>query len=257
MGPPFQSYEFRQFMEYCGIRHRRITPLWPRANAQAENFMKPLNKAIKAATIQGKSWRREMFKFLHNYRATPHLTTGKPPAELLFGINIRILLPEVQILHEQTVDKEVRLRDSALKTKQKHYADLRNCSRPPDQLQVGDTVLIRQDKHNKLTPPYNPEPMTHLQAQNAAQKMTIQTQQKTLAEKNVRIEALDAVNESPVDFRNIPDFSFMPREKQNLWKSLWFPRMSNSQHKIRKLLTSTLKTTLPPQRTKTPPEHHK
>ena len=37
-GPPFQGFEFRKFMQYCGIRHRRITPLWPRSNAQAGNF---------------------------------------------------------------------------------------------------------------------------------------------------------------------------------------------------------------------------
>lgn len=158
-GPPFQSYEFRRFMEYCGTRHRRITPLWPRANAQAENFMKPLNKAIKAATVEGKSWKKQMFKFLRNYRATPHVTTGKPPAEVLFGYNIRVLLPEIQVTPPGDDDDELRLRDAERKAKQKHYADKKNCSRPPDQLQVGDSVLIRQDKHNKLTPAYNPEPM--------------------------------------------------------------------------------------------------
>ena len=46
-GPPFQSFEFRKFMEYCGIKHRKITPLWPHANAQAENFMKSLGKLSK------------------------------------------------------------------------------------------------------------------------------------------------------------------------------------------------------------------
>ena len=49
-GPPFQSFEFRKFLEYYGVEHRKITTLWPQANGLAENFMKPLNKAIKAAT---------------------------------------------------------------------------------------------------------------------------------------------------------------------------------------------------------------
>ena len=57
---------------------------------QAENFMKLLNKAIKTATVEGKSWRQELYKFLRNYRATPHVTTGKSPAELLFGTNISV-----------------------------------------------------------------------------------------------------------------------------------------------------------------------
>ena len=58
--------------------------------------MKPLNKAIKSATVKGKSWRQEMYKFLRNYRATPHVTTGRPLTELLFGSNIKVLLPEFE-----------------------------------------------------------------------------------------------------------------------------------------------------------------
>jgi len=27
-GPPFQGFQFHKFMQYCGIHHRRITPLW-------------------------------------------------------------------------------------------------------------------------------------------------------------------------------------------------------------------------------------
>ena len=150
-GPPFQSYEFRKFMEYCGTSHRWITPLWPRANAQAENFMRPLNKAIKAATVEGKSWRQELYKFLRNYRATPHVMTGKPPTELLFGFNIRILLPEVPPSSE---DMELRARDAQQKAKQKHYADQRNCAKPRD-MHVGDTVLIKQKKTSKI--PRRPE----------------------------------------------------------------------------------------------------
>jgi hypothetical protein len=40
-----------------GIDHQKITPLWPQANLEAENFMKPLTKTI----TEGKSWK----KYLH------------------------------------------------------------------------------------------------------------------------------------------------------------------------------------------------
>lgn len=155
-GPPFQSHEFRKFMEYCGIRHRKITPLWPRANAQAENFMKPLNKAIKSATAEGKSWRQELYKFLRNYRATPHVTTGKPPAELLFGCNIKVLLPEISV---PIVDDDLRVRDAAKKAKQKWYADAKS-TKPVSQLHIGDTVVVRQPKVNKLSTAYDTVPLT-------------------------------------------------------------------------------------------------
>ena len=45
-GPPFSSAEIRLFMDENGPVHKHITPLWPQANAPAENFMKPLTKAI-------------------------------------------------------------------------------------------------------------------------------------------------------------------------------------------------------------------
>ena len=38
-GPPFTSEEIREYMRENGIDHRRITPLWPQANSEAERFM--------------------------------------------------------------------------------------------------------------------------------------------------------------------------------------------------------------------------
>ena len=46
-GPPFQSNELKRFFNYMGITHRRITPLWPQANAQPENFNRMLRKTIQ------------------------------------------------------------------------------------------------------------------------------------------------------------------------------------------------------------------
>ena len=155
-GPPFQSAEFKKFMMYSGINHRKITPLWPRANGLVENFMKPLNKAIKTAAVQGKSWKQELYKFLRNYRATPHVTTNIPPAVALYGRNIRTLIPEILA---PTTDKGMQLRDRSQKVKQKFYAEKRLCQRKPHDINVGDTVLVRKTKENKLTPAYDPQPM--------------------------------------------------------------------------------------------------
>jgi hypothetical protein len=32
----FNGDEFRQFAEHMGFKHRKITPLWPRANSECE-----------------------------------------------------------------------------------------------------------------------------------------------------------------------------------------------------------------------------
>ena len=77
-------------MKENGIKHQRITPLWPQANSEVENFMKPMEKAIQAACIEQKNWRKELFSFRINYRATPHTTTKFSPAELLFNRTIDV-----------------------------------------------------------------------------------------------------------------------------------------------------------------------
>ena len=87
-GPPFSNEEVRTYMEKKGIEHRRITPLWPPANFEAENFMKPLNKAILTAHAEGRDWRKHLYQFLLNDQATPHSTTDFVPSELLFNHKI-------------------------------------------------------------------------------------------------------------------------------------------------------------------------
>ena len=94
-GPPFQSHSFAQFAQYMGFHHRKITPEWPKANSESERFMRTIQKTLRAAHLENKNWKQELFLFLRNYRATPHSTTGVSPAELLFGRKMIIKLPEL------------------------------------------------------------------------------------------------------------------------------------------------------------------
>ena len=55
------------FIDYICIIHHRITPLWPQANGLVERFNRPLMKAIRAATIQGKDIELETYRFLQSY----------------------------------------------------------------------------------------------------------------------------------------------------------------------------------------------
>jgi hypothetical protein len=55
-GQSFNSQEFRKFADNMGFKHRKITPLWTRANAESERFMKTIGKAIRAARTEHRSW---------------------------------------------------------------------------------------------------------------------------------------------------------------------------------------------------------
>ena len=68
---------------------------WARANGLVENFNKSLKKAIRAARAENKNWHNELYTFLLQYRNTPHLTTGRTPAELLFNRTVMTKVPEM------------------------------------------------------------------------------------------------------------------------------------------------------------------
>ena len=81
-GPPFNSHAFKDLCIQKGIQHRRITPRWPEANGLVENFMKSVGKATKTAHAEGKNWMTELYRYVANYRQTPHPATGKSPREV-------------------------------------------------------------------------------------------------------------------------------------------------------------------------------
>ena len=43
-----------------------------------------IGKVLHTTNAEHKNWKQELYKFLRNYRATPHTTTGKSPAERMF-----------------------------------------------------------------------------------------------------------------------------------------------------------------------------
>ncbi|CAB4006959.1 Transposon Tf2-9 poly, partial [Paramuricea clavata] len=161
-GPPFNAADFDAFLNQNGVRHRKITPYWPQANAEAERFMCTLEKAARAAHIEGRRWQDELDTFLLNYRSTPHCTTGISPAELLFNRKIRNKLPSVDRLdpmpsdvedsHEKAINN-----DSKRKEKMKKYADKRNHAKNIN-LQIREYALVRQQKKNKISTPFGKTP---------------------------------------------------------------------------------------------------
>ena len=93
------------------------------------------------------------------YRSTPHSTTGISPAELLYRRMYRTKLPQ---LSEVRTEGEVKDRDSERKEKGKVYADNRRKACDSN-IQKGDTVLLRQEKRNKLSTLFRPNPFTVVQ----------------------------------------------------------------------------------------------
>ena len=62
-GTPFQSDVFARFSIEKGFIYRKVTPLWPEANGQVENFMKNIGKVAKTAHVSGKNWKKELYTY--------------------------------------------------------------------------------------------------------------------------------------------------------------------------------------------------
>ena len=95
--------------------------------------------------------------YLICYRSTPHSVTGISPAEALFRRQLRTKLPELR--NRNRLDEEMRDRDRVLKMKGKEYSD--KCRHVVNSdVNVGDEVLVPQQKHDKLSTTYSPVPCT-------------------------------------------------------------------------------------------------
>ena len=163
-GPPFNGHEFKNFSDYLGFKHRRITPYWPRANGEAERLVQTLEKSIRIAHLEGKNWKQELYKFSRQYRATPHSTTKVFPSEALNSRNLKTTIPELPITQQklplctpQDPSASIAQTDVLQKQKMKVYADLKTHAQERE-IKPGEVVLMRQPKQNKLSTPYNPKP---------------------------------------------------------------------------------------------------
>jgi transposase InsO family protein len=171
-GPQFDSEDFKTFCRQNDIYIKFSTPLWPQANGEVERQNRSLLKRLKISQAQKTNWREELLNYLTLYRTTPHSTTGCCPGKLMFRTMLRDKIPTLQFREEEGRDGEIRDRDTENKWKGKVYADKTRKSTSCE-LQEGDTVLMRQQKSNKLSTNYNPEP--HRIIERNGSKITVQS----------------------------------------------------------------------------------
>ena len=141
-GPPFNGAEFASFAEYLDFKHRKVTPLWPQANGEVERMMRNLKKLYRTAKTEQQNWKQALNKYLRNYRATPHSSTGVAPATMLLGRDVRTRLPELPPKRKN--DKDIRDRDQKAKDKMKSNAE-KNKTLTKKSIEVGDYVLLKRD----------------------------------------------------------------------------------------------------------------
>ncbi|XP_043202462.1 uncharacterized protein K02A2.6-like [Amphibalanus amphitrite] len=100
-GPQLTATAFSQFLNSNGIRHIRTAPWHPSSNGAAERAVQTVKNGLKAALKDGGTLSQRLQRFLLAYRVAPHATTGRSPAEMMLGRNVRtnldLLKPDVDV----------------------------------------------------------------------------------------------------------------------------------------------------------------
>ena len=148
-GPPFngnESHLLQQYFSSVNVTHiPNHSALDPEATGLAEAFMKHIKKVFHTSAVEGTDPYLQINERLMQFRATPHPTTGKSPAELLFGRIFKTKLPDMRInpAVNRTDMVEARDNDERAKARQKHYKDKNN--------HVQQTPIVPGDTDNDQT----------------------------------------------------------------------------------------------------------
>ena len=94
-----------------------------------------------------------------SYRAAPHGSTGVSPNQLMFGRNQSSRLPSINMSQPTPIIKSALKKYAETTEKNREYADEKLCTKPSN-IKVGDKVLLKAKKVNKLSPIYSPEILT-------------------------------------------------------------------------------------------------
>ncbi|UYV67705.1 hypothetical protein LAZ67_5001654, partial [Cordylochernes scorpioides] len=153
-GLQFVSKDTEQFFMKSGIKHIRVSPYYPKSNGKIERFHRYLKKQLISVKLQGKDWKEELQCVLMAYRSTPHPSTGKTPALLLFSREIRNKLNDIND-NDALMDKEVMEHNQAYKERMKKYADSKNKALPHDFKKGNIVYVANTEMKSKLTPNYD------------------------------------------------------------------------------------------------------
>ena len=90
-GKNFESSVFQNVCKVMGIVKTRTTPLHPQSDGMVERFNKTLVEHLRIMVNEHQTdWDKHIPLFLMTYRSAVHEATGRTPASVLFGREIRL-----------------------------------------------------------------------------------------------------------------------------------------------------------------------
>ena len=108
-GPQFRSEEFTRFLKMNGVKHVRRAPYHAASKGLAERMVQSFKNYMKVCKGSKLSIQQRIENFLLTFRSTKHPTTGRTPASLFLGRELRtrlsLLCPNVG---EKVMDSQAK-----------------------------------------------------------------------------------------------------------------------------------------------------
>ena len=174
-GKSFDNKIIDALCKMYGVERTMTSPYNPRGNSQCERFNRTMFGLLKTLTKEQKGdWPSHLPALTFAYNATPHLTTGYQPYELMFGrkapapcdnwLGLRQYNDDKSISKVVWVDKQfkkiVQANKRALKSIQARAKVNKRSSGDKDfDIPIGNLVLLRDhpEGRNKIQDDYKPD----------------------------------------------------------------------------------------------------
>ena len=156
-GPPYNGYEWEDYVKDWGGTPRKTTPYHPPANGMVERFNQVLKQTILAAYAEKKDPIEEVDKVVAAYRNTPHSVTKVKPSLLMFNRDITTKLPRFTTASRGRHHREARSNDKRAKIKMKRNYDKKHRTKTVT-IKVGDKAYIRNTATSSTKGQWDPNP---------------------------------------------------------------------------------------------------
>ena len=147
-GPPYNSLEFRTFLEAWDINWRKSSAYYPQSNGRAEAAVKSAKRILlgNINPTTGALDTDKAARALLAHRNTPCQDTGISPSVMLFGKPIRDHLPRYDLKLRPEWDTIAESRDQALAKRVLVADNTRKRELVP--LKIGDSVQVQNQTGN-------------------------------------------------------------------------------------------------------------
>ena len=136
-GPPYNSYEFQQFMTSYDIEHVTSSPHYPQSNGKVESAIKTAKRLLKKSNAA----RSDIHLALLEWRNTPSEGLESSPAQRMFGRRTRTLIPTTSELLKPKIVEDVPGKLLKRKQLQAKYYNISAHELPP--LSKGEVVRVK------------------------------------------------------------------------------------------------------------------